>query len=385
MMINHLITHNYSFVFILDKLKDLKPKIEILDCYFDNIPIVNRYSFFNNFEKEEIKSENGIFMFSIGYKTQECYNYALELFNNKKDIITIYKETFSKLVCDCIGETLDIFTLNKTGPHFIDTFGLNDNYINRIPYSTNYNMLIADTIVGNLIAGNNLVIANSTNSNEATFYVDANGARLTNSNFTLNNTAENSSIVMNSNDGIRLTKNGTTVFQASMNGIVTIQGLQSGDYVTKNMLSTANSTVINGNNITTGRITDRTGQKFVLDFDTPYISINSGTFILNADGGLSAKGTFTCGDDRYGYAVLSGGDLTVYKDTQASSSGMGLRIYKGTAGGGNIDLYNYNNQRRTISLEGGNGYVYAYTYKMWDSNGNERTFYCADDGTVRWQ
>ena len=260
MYFNHLITHYYPKDFILGKLKDLKPKIEILDCYFDIFPTVDRYAYQNDFEEEKIVSPNGVYMFSVGYKTQECYDYALTLFKAGNSIQDIYKKTFSHLVCDCIGETLDIFTLDKSGPKFVDTYGLTDTRIKRVACSTGYQMLIADTIVGNLIAGNNLVISNSTDEGEATFYVDADGARLTNADLVLNNTTQNSSLIMNSTDGIRLVHDGMTVFEATMNGQVTVQGYaQDGDYVTEDMLATSGATTINGGNITTGVIRSSSG------------------------------------------------------------------------------------------------------------------------------
>lgn len=260
MYFNHLITHYYPKDFILGKLKDLKPKIEILDCYYDIFPTVDRYAYQNDFEEEKIVSPNGVYMFSVGYKTQECYDYALSLFKAGNSIQDIYKKTFSHLVCDCIGETLDIFTLDKSGPKFVDTYGLTDTRIKRVACSTGYQMLIADTIVGNLIAGNNLVISNSTDEGEATFYVDADGARLTNADLVLNNTAQNSSLIMNSTDGIRLVHDGITVFEATMNGQVTVQGYaQDGDYVTEDMLATSGATTINGGNITTGVIRSSSG------------------------------------------------------------------------------------------------------------------------------
>ena len=260
MYINHLIMHKYDKKYIIDKLKELNQKIEFLDCYFNSVPVVEYYSYFNNYEKQIIKSLNGTYMFSIGYKTKECYNIAFELYKKNLDIKNIYKKTFNKLICNCIGESLDLFTLNINGAKFIDTYGLEDSKIERLSYSYNYELLIADTIVGNLIAGNNLVIANSTDEDEATFYVDASGAKLTNADFILNNTDKNSIITMNSMDGIKLVHNGVTVFEANMNGQVNIQGYaQEGNYVTEEMLATAGSTNINGGNITTGIIHSNSG------------------------------------------------------------------------------------------------------------------------------
>lgn len=68
--------------------------------------------------------------------------------------------------------------------------------------------IVADVIVGHLIAGNNLVISNSTEDGEATFYVDANGARLTNSQLLFQKTGSDAFIKINIDDGI-VANNGT--------------------------------------------------------------------------------------------------------------------------------------------------------------------------------
>lgn len=224
MYFNHLITHYYPKDFILGKLKDLKPKIEILDCYFDIFPTVDRYAYQNDFEEEKIVSPNGVYMFSVGYKTQECYDYALTLFKAGNSIQDIYKKTFSHLVCDCIGETLDIFTLDKSGPKFVDTYGLTDTRIKRVACSTGYQMLIADTIVGNLIAGNNLVIANSTDKGEATFYVDAEGAKLTNSSLSFKRDNSDAYITIDIDNGIVANNGREDVFNFDiLDGSLTIR------------------------------------------------------------------------------------------------------------------------------------------------------------------
>lgn len=68
--------------------------------------------------------------------------------------------------------------------------------------------VIADVLVGNLIAGNNLVISNSNEEGESTFYVDASGAKLTNSELLFQETNSEAFIKINIKDGI-VANNGT--------------------------------------------------------------------------------------------------------------------------------------------------------------------------------
>lgn len=155
----------------------------------------------------------------------------------------------------------------------------------------------------------------------------------------------------------------------SANGVeLTSASIQFSGMVRFSDLSTPGQTVISGSNLTAGRIQDRTGEKFVIDLDS---------------GSFNAFGKFTCGNDDTGYATLEAGVLTIYGDTTSDSPG--VRVYRGTASGGNLDLYNYTNHERTISFEGGTGYGYFRAIKIWDSAGGERTLYCDGDGTVKWR
>ncbi len=85
--------------------------------------------------------------------------------------------------------------------------------------------VVASAIVGNLIAGNTLLISNANN----TFTVNGSGATLTNASFTLNGTGPNI-ITMNQTNGITITKrtNGKVLFSANGSGDVIFGGILSG-------------------------------------------------------------------------------------------------------------------------------------------------------------
>lgn len=114
--------------------------------------------------------------------------------------------------------------------------------------------VVADTLVGKLIAGNNLVITNENEDGESTFYVDSQGARLTNCDMIFNKEGSDAYIKINAVDGI-IVNNGTDdVFQADMDGNVNVKG-----YITATDLSTSGASVINGDNIKTGVIESTNG------------------------------------------------------------------------------------------------------------------------------
>lgn len=86
--------------------------------------------------------------------------------------------------------------------------------------------LVGDVIVGKILAGNQLTIANDKNN----FLLDQNGATLTNAKFSLNNPATQWNITLDPTIGIKMSKGTTTAFLASISdGSLTMIGnLDSG-------------------------------------------------------------------------------------------------------------------------------------------------------------
>lgn len=152
----------------------------------------------------------------------------------------------------------------------------------------------------------------------------------------------------------------------------TMDGAINADFITVGTLSAnlIKTGVLNGNLIQAGILQDNRGGVF---------------FRLDVEGGSAyVNGTFESTDNS-GKSKLSNanGAVTLYR--LGGDQKIGLRMYQGTADGCNIDLYDYKSGKRTVSIEGGNGYGYFRTLKLWAEDGSERTLYCASDGTVRWQ
>ena len=152
----------------------------------------------------------------------------------------------------------------------------------------------------------------------------------------------------------------------------TMDGAINADFITVGTLSAnlIKTGVLNGNLIQAGILQDNRGGVF-FRFD-----VESGSAYVN--------GTFESTDNS-GKSKLSNanGAVTLYR--LGDDQKIGLRMYQGTADGCNIDLYDYKSDKRTVSIEGGNGYGYFRTLKLWAEDGSERTLYCASDGTVHWQ
>ncbi len=152
----------------------------------------------------------------------------------------------------------------------------------------------------------------------------------------------------------------------------TMDGAINADFITVGALSAnlIKTGVLNGNLIQAGILQDNRGGVF---------------FRFDVEGGSAyVNGTFESTDNS-GKSKLSNanGAVTLYR--LGGDQKIGLRMYQGTADGCNIDLYDYKSGKRTVSIEGGNGYGYFRTLKLWAEDGSERTLYCASDGTVRWQ
>lgn len=84
--------------------------------------------------------------------------------------------------------------------------------------------VVADVLVGNLIAGNNLVISNSNELGESTFYVDASGVKLTNSEILFQQSGTDAFIKMNIDDGIVANNGNEDLFNLNIkNGTLDIK------------------------------------------------------------------------------------------------------------------------------------------------------------------
>jgi hypothetical protein len=155
---------------------------------------------YNNFEViEHSLASEGIKVLACGIKTRECLDISQEEIRKQSDIKSIFKNTFNRLSCNQIGGNLDLWEI-RNDIKKIFSCRIDEQGINFLPKNLCVHSIVADIIVGNLIAGNELRISNDAN----TFTLDGGGATLTNAIFKLTTTNGNSQILLDPQDGIRI-------------------------------------------------------------------------------------------------------------------------------------------------------------------------------------
>lgn len=173
---------------------------EILIVKKDNDTIItNHYSHIDNFEQHTYIANENTLVYSVGIKTRDAVDIFLKEFN-KIDIFENYLNTFKQLSCEYVGGTLSVFGIkdgifNKVYQEKIDDIE------NKKATMYNSKLVVADAIVGRIIAGDSLNISNQNN----TFTVDGAGATMTNGE--INIITGINRITLNPTDGITVYKN----------------------------------------------------------------------------------------------------------------------------------------------------------------------------------
>lgn len=171
--------------------------IEVVLCiHEDGILKLYQLSEYNDFDiVEHFSSDNNINVLSAGIKTKDCLSFANKEFENTRQVLDIYKNVFTKLSCEQIGGTLEVWEIS-------------DEITNHLKYSIpeknikylSIHSVIADVIVGNLVAGNQLLITNANNS----FTVDGNGAVMSDASLTFTTKNNNNIIKLDPDVGIMI-------------------------------------------------------------------------------------------------------------------------------------------------------------------------------------
>jgi hypothetical protein len=301
-------------------------QIEIVCFIFGEHPRIYQISQYNNFNIIEHEyDENLINIFACGFKTESCLNIAEKEIKKNTIIEDIFKNTFDSLVCEQIGGNLNIWEVGYNA-NKIFANKINDDFISKYDIeSSSFYSLVADVLVGRIIAGNQLTIENSNN----TFSVNESGATLTNANFTINSTNNLSKIILNPNDGIKI--------QTNISGTWTDKFYvdSSGNLVLVGKL-TANKGTIGGWNINATQIYSSNGE-IVLDSSYPYVQLGALTITENS---FNAVDSATNGsrfkiDANNGYLTANGAlisSATLGNCTISGSLSVGSGVIIGGAG-----------------------------------------------------
>jgi hypothetical protein len=256
---------NINETILSDFIKSLKIKkinnifnLEILFFKIEDGQIkIFQISEYNSFDIRELSPGEDIQIFSAGFKTVEALDIAEKYICSGLSVFDIYEKTFKELSCEQVGGRLQLWKMSSSPEKILDT-KIEEKNIEYLPSHS----LIAETVVGRLLAGNNLTITNQNN----TFTVNGNGATLTNATLTVNTTSGKTKIFLDPTNGIKIQGlvggNWQDKFYADSNGNVIFSGNLSGATGTfSGTLSAATITggTITGASINGGTISGTTG------------------------------------------------------------------------------------------------------------------------------
>lgn len=166
---------------------------EIEFVVFNENSTIEQISPYNEYEIifHDIPIDNAIRVLTAGTKTQEAYDLCVNQLQNHINIIDLIRNTYEDLQDETVGGNIYIYCNNK----LINEFNLDSK-------NNNEHLLIANTIVGNLIISNNLLVENSS----GTFSVNKDGITVTAMTMTLTNASATNRILLNGTDVIKVQK-----------------------------------------------------------------------------------------------------------------------------------------------------------------------------------
>jgi hypothetical protein len=186
------------------KSKNIQPlenifSIEMLIAKPETVDLkLYQLSEYNNFDVVilETPPDNQLAIYCAGIKTEECASISERELSLSRDVKNAILKIYKQLSCDQIGGYLDVWLLSKNGISKIFRDKIDDILEGDKSLSSIYHSLVADVLVGRLLAGNNLIIENENNS----FTVDGAGATLHNASFTVENV--NTKIVIDPSEDV---------------------------------------------------------------------------------------------------------------------------------------------------------------------------------------
>ena len=152
-----------------------KNKLELFLVKYEDEIKSYQLSSYNNFKPiERIIKPSDIELLSLGFNTERNNDVAFEHIGKHNDIRELFIEIYKEISCNEVGGLIDIFEVSSNGIYNIHSEDLNDGYCICKNILKEADLLVADTIVGKLIAGKNLAIGNENN----TMTIDENGIQI---------------------------------------------------------------------------------------------------------------------------------------------------------------------------------------------------------------
>ncbi|MCB2354469.1 hypothetical protein [Clostridium estertheticum] len=227
----------------VEKLRDMNKEyclkfdskeIDILICsMLNNKTIVYQISPYEDFKIIIKRAEVGnISTWVGGVKSQECSDSACESLENQMKVEEVYQKAFDDISYEGVGGRAIVYRINKNGIKLYYTNDIkekNIRFINEI--LSNQHLIVADTLIGHLVATNKLVV-----SDEAgTVTIDGEGI-----NINASRTDGKVAIKVNTTDVLKISNLIKDIFSIDATGNVVAN---DGTY---NNIKANNVTAING-------------------------------------------------------------------------------------------------------------------------------------------
>lgn len=284
--------------------------VELLICMIANgRSAVYQMSEYNSFIPAMHTTTNGnVRILSGGFKTEECCRLATTYTNNKNTVDEIFTNTFNNLACNEIGGSIKVYQISNNFTKLIIDKKIKESNIRYLSELYDIHLLVADVIVGNLVASNKLIVSNDSGS----FVVDGSSATMTDCTLTITSDNGKGKVIIDPNS--------TSVFR--------VQGNTTGSFVDKlwidtsgnlNMSGTLTSSVINGGSITGTTISG--GSIAIGSGDNVFKADLSGIYLGNASYSSAPFRVSMAGKVTASNVSITGGTLSIGSKFSVDSSG----------------------------------------------------------------
>jgi len=202
--------------------------LELLICEIENgQSIVRQYSQYNKFECVEHRvSEGNIQILTAGLKAPQLSDISTSLIIEGVELKEVYKQSFNKISCNEIGGTLQMFHYPSI-EQIID-YPIEESGIEYVLKSFKEHSLVGDTLVGRVLAGNNLHIETAARGQglNPQLIMDENGLRVNNANIEMTRIQGNitNRIVLNPLEGFSIFRGTQRTIFLDSNGDVNFIG-----------------------------------------------------------------------------------------------------------------------------------------------------------------
>ena len=139
--------------------------LELFLTKYDEGVISYQLSSYNNFTPiKRVIDENNTEVLSLGFNASRNLETIFKHVGKCKSIEEMIENIYRDICCEEVGGTVDIYEISAMGIKNISTINLKDRMTITERFVAEGNLIVAETIVGRLLVGQNLIIANENNS-----------------------------------------------------------------------------------------------------------------------------------------------------------------------------------------------------------------------------